>query len=132
MADPGPVGLEGHLAILLLRYLHQLVVPVVGVAQLQLILLVAGHPARCHLVGKVLVARGGIVGGVVGTGQGEGNEPLAPHLVADPQPLLLPLALLADAVAAGHSVLIADAGGQIGDFIGKEGKREAAGEQPQG
>ena len=130
MADPRPLRLEGHLAVLLLRHLHQLVVPGIGVAQLECVSLAAGHPARRHLVSEVLVARAGIVGGVIGTGQGNGNEPLAPHLVTDPQPLLLPLALPGDAVAAGHPVHVADAGGQIGHLVGQEGEGEGAAQQP--
>ena len=131
VAQAIPIGLESHLAILLRRHLHQLAVPGVGVAQLQCALLVLGDPARGHLVGEVLVAGAGVMGGVIGPGQGEGNEPLAPHLVADPQPLLLPLVLPGDAVAAGDPVFVEDAGGQIGHLVGQEGEGEGAAQEPQ-
>lgn len=73
MADPRPVGFEGHLAILFLRHVNQLVVPAVGITQLQFTLLTAADPAGGHLVGKVFVAGRGIVSGVIGTGKGGGE-----------------------------------------------------------
>ncbi|MOA36887.1 hypothetical protein D3C78_1584390 [compost metagenome] len=104
--------------------------PGVGVAQLQLPLITAADPAGRHLVGEVLVARGGIVAGVVGAGERQGDEPLAPHLVADPDPFLLPVVLPGYAVAAGDPVLIADAGGQIGGLVGQQGEAEGAAKEP--
>ncbi|MNT60866.1 hypothetical protein D3C72_1984760 [compost metagenome] len=104
--------------------------PGVGVAQLQVAPVIQGDPARRHLVGKVLVAGRGVVSGVIGSGKGQRDEPLAPHLVAHSQPLLLPDALSGDAIAAGDPVLIADAGGQIGCLIGQEGKGEGTAKEP--
>jgi hypothetical protein len=68
---------------------------------------------------------------VIGTGKGEGNEPLAPHLIAYSQPLLLPDALSGDAIAAGDPVVIADPGREIrGGIVGMEGEGEGAAKQP--
>ena len=64
------------------------------------------------------------------TGKGQGNEPLAPHLIAHTQPLLLPDTFSGDAIAAGDPVVIADPGGEIrGRVIGMDMKREGAAEQ---
>lgn len=70
----------------------------------------------------MLVAGRGVVSGVMSSRKGQRDEPLAPHLIAHSQPLLLPDALRGDAIVAGDPVLIADAGGQIGCLIGQEGK----------
>ncbi len=105
--------------------------PTVGITQLKFTLITAADPAGRHLVGKVLVAGRGVVSGVIGARKGQGNEPLAPHLIAYTQPLLLPDALSGDAIAAGDPVVIADPGGEIrGRVVGMKREGEGAAKQP--